>query len=488
MKWFEAEISSFLDKHTKITRVTSYSKRWWNDEVAQARKAWAKEKKRLGNTGNNVEELKKARNAYYRVIRKAKRVTWQRFLQGEDREDILQDKNRCWTAFKYTKPLQFKTTPALKDGNGNTATSMKAKEALVCKTTFPSPPISPAKNLDIAPGRAHISVTKEQVHYSLMAQSAIKAPGPDKINFKILRMMWEWESDCITSMVQQAVRLGHHPEEWKRARGILLEKGGKRDFTLVKSYRVISLLNCMGKVLEKVIAEQLSQFCESFCKLHMGQMGARKERCAIDAVALLVQRVEEIWAEKKLAAALFMDVKGAFDHVARNQLISRMVELDIDGDLIRWTRSFLTDRKIQLIIDGHANQEERIETGIPQGSPVSPILFLIYISGVFGQVGENLPGVVSLSFVDDLGFIASGASVKEIAKTLEKVSKVVLQWGKENAVTYDTGKTELVLFSKARPRRRNRQLRETTVLIAGEHIKFNKEATRWLGVWLDGQL
>ena len=93
-----------------------------------------------------------------------------------------------------------------------------------------------------------------------------------------------------------------------------------------------------------------------------------------------------------------------------------------------------------------------------------------------------------LSFVDDLGFIASGASVKEIAKTLEKVSKVVLQWGKENAVTYDTGKTELVLFSKARPRRRNRQLRETTVLIAGEHIKFNKEATRWLGVWLDGQL
>ena len=108
-------------------------------------------------------------------------------------------------------------------------------------------------------------------------------------------------------------------------------------------------------------------------------MGAWKERCAIDAVALLVQRVEKIWAEKKLAAALFMDVKGAFDHVARNQLISRMVELDIDGDLIRWTRSFLTDRKIQLIIDGHANQEERIETGIPQGSPVSPILFLIYL-------------------------------------------------------------------------------------------------------------
>lgn len=73
------------------------------------------------------------------------------------------------------------------------------------------------------------------------------------------------------------MRLGHHPEKWKKARGVLLEKERKRDFTLVKSYRVISLLNCMGKILEKVIAEQLSQFCEESLKLHFGQMGARKK-------------------------------------------------------------------------------------------------------------------------------------------------------------------------------------------------------------------
>ena len=74
VKWFETEISNFLDKHIKITCVTSYSKRWWNDKVSQARKGWAKERKRLSNTGNNVEELKKAKNAYYQVSRKAKRV------------------------------------------------------------------------------------------------------------------------------------------------------------------------------------------------------------------------------------------------------------------------------------------------------------------------------------------------------------------------------------------------------------------------------
>ena len=135
----------------------------------------------------------------------------------------------------------------------------------------------------------------------------------------------------MTQMVQQAIRLGYHPQEWKRARGILLEKGGKRDLTLVKSYRVISLLNCMGKVLEKVIAEQLSQLSGDFLKLYPGQMGAQKERCAIDAVASLVYEVQQRWSEKKLAAALFVDVKRAFDHVSKTQLAARMLELEIDG-------------------------------------------------------------------------------------------------------------------------------------------------------------
>ena len=130
-----------------------------------------------------------------------------------------------------------------------------------------------------------------------------------------------------------------------------------------------------------------------------------------------------------------MDMKGAFDHVSKTQLVTRMLELEIDGDFICWTKSFLINPKLQLIIDGHNNPENNIETGIPQGSPVSPILFLIYISGVYEQVEKKLPEIVSLSFVDDLGFIALGTSVKEIAKALENVGNLIIEWGKRNAVT-----------------------------------------------------
>lgn len=95
-------------------------------------------------------------------------------------------------------------------------------------------------------------------------------------------------------------------------------------------------------------------------------MGAQKKRFAIDAIASLVHKIEQVWQEKKLAAALFLDVKkGAYDYAVRNQLISRMLDLEIDGDLIWWTRLFLTERKLQLVIDGNTNQEEEIEPRIP---------------------------------------------------------------------------------------------------------------------------
>ena len=96
-----------------------------------------------------------------------------------------------------------------------------------------------------------------------------------------------------------------------------------------------------------------------FLKLQLGQMGMWKKNYAIDSVMLSVHKVEQVWVKKKLAAALFIDVKGAFDHMAKNQLISEIFKLEIDGYLTHWTRLLFMQRKLQLIIDGHTNQEKK---------------------------------------------------------------------------------------------------------------------------------
>lgn len=118
------------------------------------------------------------------------------------------------------------------------------------------------------------------------------------------------------------------------AKGILLWKPNKPDYTLVKAYRVISLLNYLGKVIEKIAAEAISNYCETMRVLHLGQMGSHRHQSAIDAVACLIQKVHQGWGQKQLAGALFMDVNEAFDHVNPAKLVRRMGELGLDGDLI----------------------------------------------------------------------------------------------------------------------------------------------------------
>ncbi len=94
-----------------------------------------------------------------------------------------------------------------------------------------------------------------------------------------------------------------------------------------------------------------------------------------------------------------------------------MIKLGIDGDLVTLTCSFLIDRRVQLVIDGHDNEEKEIKTRIPESFPVSPILFLIYISGVFNKVLEISLLVTSLFLIDDLGFFSLEQLSKRDSKT-----------------------------------------------------------------------
>jgi ribonuclease HI len=337
-------------------------------------------------------------------------------------------------------------------------------------------------------GIMHQQVTTEVVQRALFSQAIKKAPGVDRINFRALRLLWSWDSPRIIALARQCFRLGIHPRTWKTAKGILLRKARKADYSLVQSYRVISLLNCLGKVVEKIAAEAIAQHCEVTQALHQGQMGCRKHRSAIDAVACLIQEVHNGWGEKMLSGALFMDVKGAFDHVDPARLVKRMGEIGIDGDLIHWVTSFLMDRKVQLVIDGHQGPEQAINSGLPQGSPVSPILFIIYVRGVFQAIEDRVPGVKPLSFADDIGLLTQASSVDEACQKLQLAGEVAIEWGATNGVQFDPGKTEAALFTRQRGRILKDQVQRARLPIGGIEVKFNQTATRWLGVLLDAGL
>lgn len=115
----------------------------------------------------------------------------------------------------------------------------------------------------------------------------------------------------------------------------------------------MSLFNCLGKLCEKVVAEMFFEWCEVNHLLHDGQMGFKRRRTAIYAVARLVGRVQEALAEGRLAGMLLMDIKRAFDHVSQSYLVRTMDDMGADGDLMGGTESFMSYKRVGRVIDGH---------------------------------------------------------------------------------------------------------------------------------------
>jgi len=222
----------------------------------------------------------------------------------------------------------------------------------------------------------------------LYSQSVKKAPGPDKLSFGAILLLWKWNKERIVRLTRAAIRTGRHPAVWKRASGVVIRKPGKDDYTKLKAYRSISLFSCMGKVVEKVAAELLSAEAERRGLLSDGQFGSRKGRSAIDAAAIMVDRAHTAWTNGHITGVLLMDIKAAFQSVGKGRLVNLMKVRQMDGDLIRWTESFLSERSVEMVIEGNAMERHPVEAGVPQGSPVSLILFAIYTSGLIKWVEE----------------------------------------------------------------------------------------------------
>ena len=142
--------------------------------------------------------------------------------------------------------------------------------------------------------------------------------------------------------------LGYHPRCWRKAKGVILRKPNKPDYSKPKAYRVISLLNCLGKVLERLVARRLGALAETTDLLHPSQLGGRQKKSAIDAALLFYNNIQQQKRKQKATTTIFLDIKGAFDHVLKNKLLEGMRDQGLPCCLLAWTKSFLEERVLEL--------------------------------------------------------------------------------------------------------------------------------------------
>jgi hypothetical protein len=490
--WIQDNLKAVLDRHAPGTSTRARSKRWWTEEIKQERKVFGRARRAYKNSRISFDEYCHVRNEYYRHIRRAKRLAWEQFLEGVfptgEGAELVADPERCWRALRYTKPQVPSYTPAIRvsgiDGRPDTtAATAEEKEKIFMEQAFPS---QTGIGGETAFPDSVADVSAREVREALFAQSVKKAPGVDGIGFKALRLLWRWAEDRVVSLVQGCIRMGYHPCTWKTAKGILLRKQGKPTYTIAKAYRVISLLSCFSKVVEKVVATWIASFCEKNDIFHRGQFGCRRNRSTLDAVAQLVAKVENTWVKKRTALALLLDVRGAFDRVDKRQLLKRKIRVGMAGNMIRWVDSFLSNRRAMLVTDGRTGQTHDIQAGLPQGSPVSPVLFILSVSALFQWLEDRHLTLQAISFVDDIGLVVECDELEEGVKHLERIAVDTMQWGSDNKVEFEVSKTEVLLFS--RRRKVLRAATEAVVRIGEQAFAIKQEATKWLGFWLDPKL
>jgi len=214
----------------------------------------------------------------------------------------------------------------------------------------------------------------------------------------------------LAVLVEGCLRLGWFPAQFQRAKTVVLQKPGKPPATYRTpgGYRPIALLPTLGKVIEAVVARRITEAAEAFGLLPTEQMGNREHRSTELAVRLVVAQAYEAQRQKATASLLQLDIAGAFDTVNHTRLLATLREQGFPQWLVYWVRAWLTGRVAILYFDGQATEDIPVEAGVPQGSPLSPILFILYIASLYKALKGAHPLVSIVGFADDTNLLAFG--------------------------------------------------------------------------------
>jgi len=206
-----------------------------------------------------------------------------------------------------------------------------------------------------------------------------KACGPDLLTPQLLKRSVAFICEPLCNLFNQSMSMGLLPKDWTSANVVPVHKKGDRRF--VSNYRPISLTSIVVKMMERIICRKLTKALENSNCLNDAQFGFCSHR---STVSLLLSAVHDWSLSLELRNSVhwvFLDFAKAFDSVAHEHLFVKLQCLGIDGKLLLWIRSFLTHRWQRVVINGTYSDWLSVRSGVPQGSVLGPLLFLLRIYG-----------------------------------------------------------------------------------------------------------
>ena len=359
-----------------------------------------------------------------------------------------------WKATAWRHGRRANQIPPLLKLDGSLATLHSDLRMVLSSWFFPvvPKPIPASDPSDPAPlpTCSFAPITKEKVSRHLATTSNKSAPGPTGIMYKLLKWCHASSPSCLTSLFNATILWGHHP--WRCATVVPIPKPGKPDYCVAKAYCPISLLECCGKLLKKIIAKRILLEAARFNLLPARQFGSRDYHTTTDAVLSMVHTVQSCVKTGHVVGLLLFDIQGFFDNLHVDRLVHIFTLLGFALPLCDWVRLFLTDRRITLSFNGKPLPEVVLNHGTPQGSPLSPILSALYILPLL-RIAKAWRFCSLSTYVDDGAIVATGANHQSIRQKCAEGFVVVTDWLLRNGLKIDPNKTEFITFqrSTARP-------------------------------------
>ena len=399
---------------------------------------------------------------------------------------------KLWKLGKLIKSDWARTasfTPELAKPNNTIATEIPEKQSLLKNSFFP-----PARqaNLDdiqeytYPTPKEFPEITKREIRTAINTSHPNKAAEEDGLTFRVLQTALNHIEPWVQAIYNACMKLGYCPKHFRHSRTMVLRKPEKDDYTQPKSYRPIALLSTLGKGLEKVIAARLSYLVEEYQLLPKEHTGGRKLSSIENAIHMILKGVHGAWKNRdnQVASLLMLDVKGAFDNVSHARLLHNLRKRGISEKATNWIKSFLDNRSTVIVIPKGESPRYDIETGIPQGSPISPILYLFYnadIADICRHKGHLAP-----TYIDDVSVLVKGPTAQANCETLREIHTEIQQWAITHASEFGVDKYQLMHFwPNKRIMKKARDNNLDAELDLGTHVVKPTKKARLLGINFD---
>ena len=322
------------------------------------------------------------------------------------------------------------------------------------------------------------SVDTKEILFIIDSLINSKATGPHCIPTEILKLVKPNVCHPLKEIINLSFATGIYPDKLKIAKVIPIFKN-KGDEMLFSNYRPISLLSNINKNFEKLVYSRLYSFLNLHNCIYDLQFGFRANHSTNNALFSLTELIRNALDNGNFACGIFIDLQKAFDTVDHQILLKKLEYYGIRGLANNWFRSYLTNRQQFVSVNGINSTKQNMNYGVPQGSVLGPLLFLIYIN----DLNKAIKFCTTHHFADDTNLFFSDKSMKKIQKYVNFDLKFLCNWLKANKISLNASKTELIIFRD--PRKKSSH--ELKIKIDGKKL-FPSKFVKYLGVLIDCHL